>query len=171
MILLVDVAYDDAADRALAAGVVLTEWTAERALATFTREIRGLASYATGEFFRRELPCLRPVIDAVREAHVVAAVVVDGFVDLGARGPGLGRKLHEAYGGNFEVIGVAKTPFAGRPGLAVLRGTSARPLWVTSTADERAAAEHVRRMAGPHRIPTMLGLVDALSRAGAPPHR
>jgi deoxyribonuclease V len=49
----------------------------------------------------------------------------------------------------------------------VLRGTSARPLYVTATGMPRAdAADLVRRMAGQHRLPDALRRADALARTG-----
>jgi deoxyribonuclease V len=54
--------------------------------------------------------------------------------------------------------------------IAVRRGTSARPLYVTATGMSRAdAADLVRHMVGPHRIPDALRRADALARLGLPP--
>ena len=66
------------------------------------------------------------------------------------------------------VIGVAKTAF--RPAthaVPVLRGGSARPLYVTAAGLPLAsAADLVRRMAGRYRLPDALRRADALSRQG-----
>jgi deoxyribonuclease V len=63
------------------------------------------------------------------------------------------------------VVGVAKRPFRGAPALEVLRGASARPLYVTAIGIDAAhAADGVRRMHGAHRIPTLLTRVDRLCR-------
>jgi deoxyribonuclease V len=66
------------------------------------------------------------------------------------------------------VIGVAKTAFrTATHAIPVLRGTSARPLYVTATGMPRtAAAELVQRMAGSHRMPDALRRVDTLARHG-----
>lgn len=164
MILALDVFYAEAADAANAAGVIFERWTSEEVVRTLSHRAEGLAPYRAGQLYLRELPSLVPVVQAALEQHPIECVVVDGYVDLGARGPGLGRHLFDAFDGRLEVVGVAKNAFVESPGVAVLRGASSRPLWVTSTGDERQAAEHVRSMAGAHRIPTMLGLVDRLSR-------
>jgi deoxyribonuclease V len=51
----------------------------------------------------------------------------------------------------------------------VLRGTSARPLYVTAAGMPSAgAADQVRQMAGPHRLPDALRRADALARHGPP---
>jgi len=72
---------------------------------------------------------------------------------------------------NIEVVGVAKSAFAGAAAAEVLRGTSARPLYVTAVGTERAAAAAgVQSMHGDHRIPTLLGRVDALARGRVSPN-
>jgi deoxyribonuclease V len=165
MLLAVDVYYDEGADRATAAGVVFAAWSATAPVGTVRHVTAGLAPYHPGEFFQRELPCLVPLIEDAIASHALVTVIVDGFVDLGERGAGLGRHLYRAFDGVFEVVGVAKNPFHGNPGVPVRRGGSTRPLWVTATGDAQAAADHLRSMAGPHRMPQMLRLVDQLSRA------
>jgi deoxyribonuclease V len=127
--------------------------------------IGDVAAYEPGAFYKRELPALRPVLDGTP----LALLIVDGFVDLDPDGrPGLGAHVHDAYG--IPVIGVAKTAFApATHAVQVLRGSATRPLFVTSTAPDRAAAAAlVKAMAGPFRLPDALRRVDALARRGAP---
>ena len=63
------------------------------------------------------------------------------------------------------MIGVAKTAFAGAPAVPVVRGDSARPLYVTAAGlDPQLAARHLAAMHGPHRLPTLLKRVDTLAR-------
>jgi deoxyribonuclease V len=101
-------------------------------------------------------------------ANAIAAVellVIDGYVDLDPDGrPGLGAHAHEEFG--VPVIGVAKTGFATAVhALPVLRGRSARPLFVTAAGIPVAdAADLVRAMAGKYRLPGALRRVDALAR-------
>jgi len=53
--------------------------------------------------------------------------------------------------------------------IPVLRGTSARPLFVTAAGMPRTdAADLVRRMAGRFRLPDALRRVDVLARTGGP---
>jgi deoxyribonuclease V len=128
-----------------------------------------VAPYVPGEFWRRELPCLRAVLDGVAEVELL---VVDGYVDLDPSGrPGLGAYAREAFA--VPVIGVAKTRFVSAThAVPVLRGTSGavRPLYVTATGLPMAeAAAMVREMAGRYRVPDGLRRVDALARGhGAP---
>lgn len=123
--------------------------------------------YRPGFFFARELPAVQAVLQGID----LSLLVVDGYVDLDPDGrPGLGAHVHEALG--IPVIGVAKTAFrTATHALAVVRGTSTRPLYVTSVGiPPPTAASLVTAMAGPHRLPDALRRVDALAR-GAEPRR
>lgn len=120
------------------------------------------AAYRPGEFYRRELPPLRAVIP---RSGRLALIVVDGYADLDAAGrPGLGAYVHAEFGA--PVIGVAKTPFRTATHAAqVLRGRSARPLYVTAAGMPVADAAHlVEEMAGSFRMPDALRLADRLAR-------
>lgn len=146
-----------------AAAVLAERWEAQFPASTHATLVTPVADYVPGAFWERELPCLRSVLAGLR----ADLVVVDGYVWLDADGrKGLGAHLHEALG--VPVVGIAKTPFAGGGhAREVLRGTSARPLWVTAAGlDPAVAAAGVRSMHGPHRIPTLLALVDDVARAG-----
>ena len=121
--------------------------------------------YAPGAFYERELPCLLAVLGKVGGSLDV--VVIDGYVWLSGDGrPGLGAHLHKELGGETAVVGVAKSSFDGAAfAEAVLRGKSARPLFVTAAGiPAPTAADWIRAMHGPHRIPTLLKRVDRLCR-------
>jgi deoxyribonuclease V len=121
-----------------------------------------VAEYRPGAFFERELP---PIV-AVVAGHDLDLLVVDGYVTLDPAGrPGLGQHIHRELG--VPVVGVAKTAFRGAThALEVFRGGSRRPLLVTAAGLEPAdAADLVRAMAGPHRLPYALKRVDTLSRS------
>ncbi len=97
-------------------------------------------------------------------------VVIDGYVWLSEdRRPGLGARLFEALGGSVVVVGVAKTGFAGSAfAEPVLRGDSAKPLYVTAAGVEASvAAGWIRGMHGEYRVPTLLRRVDRLCRDAA----
>ena len=118
--------------------------------------------YRSGEFYLRELPPLRAVLQG--EAGL-ALIVVDGYVDLDPHGrPGLGAYVHAEFGA--PVIGVAKTRFATATHAAqVRRGRSDRPLYITAAGLAIAeAARMVSEMAGAFRIPDALRDVDRLAR-------
>jgi len=120
-----------------------------------------VVAYEPGAFYRRELP---PLLTALKNLGPVEGVVVDGFCWLGADRPGLGARLYEALGSRAWVVGVAKRPFHGQPGLPVRRGTT-KPLWVTTCGLEtERAVRAVASMHGPFRIPTLLKRADQLAR-------
>ena len=161
----VDVGYSEPG-RARAALVVARAADFGGELAEHVACVTGVTPYSPGEFFRRELPALRAVFAT---AGTLRLVVVDGYVDLDPDGrPGLGAHVHAELG--VPVIGVAKSFFrSATHAVPVLRGRSARPLYVTAAGlPLPEAAGLLRRMAGPFRLPEALRRVDALSR-GAPP--
>lgn len=158
-----DVDYRDDGS-ALAAAVGFARWGDPAPAEERTARVERVAPYEPGAFYRRELPCLRAVLDRV--AGPVALVVVDGHAWLRAHDdPGLGARLWEALGRAVPVVGVAKQPFAGGVALPLVRGASARPLWITAAGmDPAEALACVREMHGEHRLPTLLKRVDALCR-------
>lgn len=164
MILAVDVHYRDTS--ATVAGVVFNHWDDAHALASHTVICNDIADYVPGEFYRRELPCILQLLDALAGV-TIDCIAIDGYVWLGAdRRPGLGAHLREALHERMPVVGIAKTYYAGTPAEAeVRRGGSDRPLYVSAAGmaldDARAA---VARMSGSHRIPDLLKQVDRLAR-------
>jgi deoxyribonuclease V len=152
---------------ARAAVVLAADATFGQVLAEHTALVPKVPSYQPGEFYRRELPPLRAVLNGLEG---LALLVVDGYVDLDPSGrPGLGAYAHEAFA--VPVIGVAKTVFRGAThAVPVLRGASARPVLVTAAGLPPAdAADLVRRMAGRFRIPDALRRADQLARTGVAP--
>lgn len=164
MIVALDVDYRDT--RAVAAGVVAHGWADEKPTRVIIEHVSPIEDYEPGEFYRRELPCLLRVLGQLQPVPEV--IVVDGYAWLGTK-PGLGARLHEALGSKIPVVGVAKTHFHGADGaIEVRRGESARPLYVTAAGMEaKVAADLVRGMHGPFRIPTLLKEVDARCRGAA----
>lgn len=166
MILATDVHYSG--DEALTAAVLFEEWTATEALHEWVEERSGVEHYSPGEFYKRELPCILPLIKRAYLSLHLKTIIVDGYVDLGGGKPGLGRHLRRALDGDVEVIGIAKNEFVGAPAARVLRGESAKPLFVTTTGNLDSARRRVARMAGSFRFPAMLKRVDELSRGAKP---
>jgi deoxyribonuclease V len=167
LILAVDVHYR--AESATAAGAIFSSWESDRPEKEVVVALGPAQAYSPGRFYLRELPCLLHLLARIRQP--LFCIVIDGYVFLGReQRPGLGMHLWVALGGRIPVIGVAKSRFRGTPSEAVLfRGASRRPLYVTSVGiapDEAKACIH--RMAGKHRIPTLLQRVDHLSRTAEP---
>ena len=166
MLLALDVAYTDDA-QGYAVALAFAEWADAAPTATYAATVAPVPPYEPGAFYKRELPCLLAVLAQV-DLTAVSCLVVDSYVTLGAEGrPGLGQHLYEALSGRVPVVGVAKTKFAGvAPQVApVLRGQSQNPLYVTSVGLPLAeAARQVAAMHGEYRFPTLLKLLDDLTK-------
>ena len=111
-------------------------------------------------------PPLRAVLAGVSG---LGLLVIDGYADLDPAGrPGLGAHAHAEFA--IPVIGVAKSRFrTATHAVPVVRGSSARPLFVTAAGMPSAdAADLVRRMVGRYRLPDALRRADTLARAGSP---
>jgi deoxyribonuclease V len=156
--------YYPEAGGATAALVVAADPGFTTALSEHVVRVDEVAPYRPGAFFERELPAVAAVLEV---ADPVELLVIDGYVTLDPQGrPGLGAHAHERFG--VPIIGVAKTAFRGAThAVEVLRGDSARALYVTAAGmNAQVAADLVRNMAGPHRMPDALKRVDQLSRRG-----
>lgn len=166
MLICLDVDYrPDGSARPAAA--LFHDWPDSAAAHELVVWVEEVEAYEPGQFSRRELPCLLAALEQARRIAPLGTVIIDGYVTLDADGrPGLGTYLWQALDQTLPVIGVAKTAFAGSPhALALRRGRSARPLYITSAGlDPQDAREAVGRMAGDHRLPTLLKRVDFLCR-------
>jgi deoxyribonuclease V len=151
---------------AQAAGI-LFEWDKEEIIQDFRVSIDEVSNYEPGYFYKRELPCLISLLEQITLSEV-DIIIIDGFVFLDDdSSPGLGKHLYDFLEKKIPVIGIGKTGYHGiRSNVReVKRGNSDKPLFVTSVGlhpDE--AASLVKGMHGNHRLPTMVGLVDQLSR-------
>jgi deoxyribonuclease V len=161
----VDVHYTDTGG-ARAAVVLAADAAFAHVRAERTAMIARVPAYRPGEFYLRELPPLRAVLDNLSG---LSLLVVDGYADLDPSGrPGLGAHAHTEFG--IPVIGVAKSRFrTATHAVPVKRGSSVRPLFVTAAGMPAAdAADLVRRMAGRYRLPDALRRADNLARADPP---
>ncbi len=150
---------------AAAAAVLFRDWADGAPFATYESILEKVAAYRSGQFYKRELPCLLALLKSIHEP--LETLIVDGYVTHGD-GPDLGWRLFSTFKGRIAVIGVAKSKYANAQGIEILRGDSRRPLYVSAAGmDIRQAACHIRQMQGRHRIPTLLKLVDQLARAAA----
>jgi deoxyribonuclease V len=148
---------------AVAACLVFDDPTAATPSARFVTTISGVQPYQSGEFYRRELPCLLAVLSRVPTPPTT--VIIDGYVWTGPQMPGLGAHLHAELGALAAVIGVGKTRLRGAPCVPVLRGRSNSPLYVSAIGLAVAeAASLIVSMSGAFRVPTLLRAVDRLAR-------
>lgn len=169
MLACVDVAYRD--DTAIAGCVLFRAWTDQFAAdQVVTFEAPG-SPYRSGEFYLRELP---PILAVLKRVKVqIETIIVDGYVWLNGARMGLGAHLYAALGEKVPIVGVAKNPWRGRPSsqyperriIPVTRGSSTRPLYVTSAGmNVASAASFIENMHGPFRIPTLLAEVNRIVR-------
>src|SRR5262245_105097 len=161
MIACVDVAYQGT--RARAAGIAFRDWLEDSVVEERVLSLCDIEPYKSGQFFIRELPCLLAVLRVLPPMQVV---LIDGYVWLEENRPGLGAHLYQALEGRVAVIGVAKSRYLVAENVQVIvRGKSKQPLYISAVGLSIAeAAEHVRSMHGPYRMPTLLKKVDLLSR-------
>jgi len=123
--------------------------------------------YVSGEFYRRELPCILSLLKkwTLMETDTI---IIDGFVVLDDYGKqGLGGHLYEAIHRKTPIIGVAKTNFAtlNTAKASVYRGESKKPLFITSVGIDLAlAAANITSMAGHYRMPDLLKKLDMLTK-------
>ena len=98
MIACVDVDYRDVG--AVAACVCFQSWSDATSTSETVVQIRDVAPYQSGQFYRRELPCLLAVLKSLSELPQV--IVIDGYVWLGDRQPGLGAWDQQREGSRFR---------------------------------------------------------------------
>jgi deoxyribonuclease V len=166
VIAFIAVCYDHGASTlAVAACVVISDWSAALAVAEYVRRVAGVGEYVSGKFYKRELPCALEVLELVEQP--LELIVVDGYAVLDTDGTlGMGGQLYDALNWRTPIIGVAKSrSHANTAAIEVCRGRSERPLFVTALGvDAQVAAHNLQRMHGENRLPTILKRVDRLCR-------
>ncbi len=165
MIIAIDVHYKTEAAKIVA--VQFENWNGVEPNQIFIDMKTDIAEYEPGAFYKRELPCIIEVMKKV-DTRSLTYIIVDGYVYLNDDDKkGLGYYVFEHFDNKIPVIGVAKTSFYQntknvRP---ILRGDSANPLYITSIGvDVDEAANCVKSMAGEFRMPTLLKLMDTLTK-------
>ncbi|MGM9479050.1 endonuclease V [Pedobacter sp. GSP4] len=165
MILAFDTFYFE--DKAQTICLSFAEWKSERETAIYSDIVFGIEDYISGEFYKRELPCILNLITKIDLTHV-EFIIVDGFVYLDDdKRLGLGGHLYEKLGQKIPVIGVAKSDFVAirNNKSAVLRGESKKPLFLTSIGiDLQEASSFIKEMHGEFRIPKLLKDLDILTK-------
>lgn len=143
------------------------DWNSEDNYEIFTETISGIEEYVSGEFYKRELPCILSLISKI-DIENIDLIIIDGFVYLNDdKKFGLGAYLYEALNKNTPIIGVAKRDFAtiDKNRQILFRGKSKNPLYITSIGIELdLASVKIKNMKGEFRIPTLLKEVDKLTK-------
>jgi deoxyribonuclease V len=165
MIIAIDVHYRETEAKIVA--VAYENWTDSVPNQTYIAFKKDIEDYEPGAFFKRELPCIIEIMTQM-DVSTVDFIVVDGYVFLNDEGKkGLGYYVYEHFNEKIPVIGVAKTRFFEndkwvRP---ILRGSSQNPLYVTSIGvDLDEAASFIATMNGDFRMPTLLKLLDTITK-------
>ena len=167
--LILDVHYKEGQETdavtATVAGIRFEGIKQSRILNEYTVEVNDVAPYESGQFYKREMPCLLALINQIDEPFDV--IIIDGYVLLDSVGKaGLGKYLYDHLANTKPIIGIAKNHFYDiTEDYAVWRGISKRPLYVTSIGiNITTAKKMVSEMEGEHRIPKMVTYVDKLGR-------
>ncbi len=165
MILAFDTHYFD--DKAKTVAIQFENWTDEVPHQVYSEILSDIQPYESGEFYKRELPCIVSLLKQV-DLTFIDIIVVDGFVVLDDKGAlGLGGYLYDALDQKIPVIGVAKNNFAKIDALKIpiQRGDSKKPLYITAKGISlQQAASYIQDMHGEFRFPTLLKEVDRLGR-------
>jgi deoxyribonuclease V len=124
--------------------------------------IDDVADYESGSFYKRELPCIVQALNSVSET--LDFIVIDGYVTLGEK-KGLGVYLYEYLEVKIPIIGVAKTKFLSADSIELTRGSSVKPLYITSIGiDNSVSKSYIENMKGDFRIPFILKEADRICR-------
>lgn len=167
--LILDVHYKEVQETeaitATVAGIRFEGIEQSRILNEYTIKVNKVAPYESGQFYKREMPCLLALINQIDEPFDV--IIIDGYVFLdGVSKAGLDKYLYDNLANKKPIIGIAKNYFYDIPeDHAVWRGISKHPLYVTSIGIETIKAKDtISRMDGDHRMPKMVTYVDKLGR-------
>ena len=120
MIAAVDVHYRNDGT-AMAGAVVFPEFADSTAYRTHTLAISVVEDYVTGQFYKRELPCILAILKTIEEE--IDTMIVDGYVNLW-KNPGPGQHLFNTLDGKKKVIGLAKKHFRGQMRLKSFAGAA-----------------------------------------------
>ncbi|CAL2075590.1 Endonuclease V [Tenacibaculum sp. 190524A02b] len=165
MILAFDTYYYE--DKAKTVGIAFNHWQDEVETTIYEETLSDIAPYVSGEFYKRELPCIMSLLNKIDLTNC-QAIIIDGFVVLDDTDKlGLGGYLYEKLHKEIPIIGVAKNNFANLNNLkrAILRGESKKPLYINAKGvDLDIAATNITSMFGKYRIPDLLKKVDSLGR-------
>ncbi len=165
--LILDVFYFESGEKtnANAVGIIFSGVEKISILCEYQIIIEDVAPYQSGQFYKREMPCLIALINQVKESFDI--IIIDGFVYLdGSTRAGLGKYLYENLKNKKPIIGIAKNRFHGiSEEYKVYRGKSKHPLYVTTHDYNLTKAKLlVENLEGEFRIPNIILKVDKLSR-------
>jgi len=164
MILALDVHYKE--NYAKVVGVVYDEKN-EHIKKWYIKEINSYVDYIPGKFYKKELPCLTAMLEEVPKG-TFELIIIDGYVYVNNElSLGLGGYLYHYLDKKIPIIGVAKNYFQNNQETVakIYRGSSMNPLYISSIGiNLLKAAEMVKGMNGPFRIPDTLKQLDMMTK-------
>ncbi|MDY8137307.1 endonuclease V [Aquimarina sp. 2201CG5-10] len=147
--------------------VIFSDWNDPEPTDIIIEEVKNVASYIPGEFYKRELPCIQVILKNLN-LDVIELIIVDGYVHLDdTKKFGLGGYLYTSLDNQIPVIGVAKSGFHNNKKHVreLLRGESVKPLYITAIGiDLEEATKAIQSMHGVYRMPTILQIVDTKTK-------
>lgn len=165
MILAFDTYYFE--DKAKTVCIAFENGTDDQNYKTYTETLENVEEYRSGEFYKRELPCILSLFRKLQIENI-ETIVIDGFVFLDDnQKPGLGERLYKQLESKIPIVGVAKTNFATieKNKRQLLRRKSKKPLYITAIGiDLDKATALIENMSGQNRIPTLLKTLDMLTK-------
>ncbi len=126
----------------------------------------GIEPYESGNFYKRELPCLLSALNQLELKFEFELIYIDANVWLGENKKGLGVYLYNQLNRKTPIIGISKTKYNNSILIKeIIRGNSENPLYISSIGiDLEIAAKMVKEMHGNFRLPNMIKLADSFSR-------
>lgn len=165
MILAIDVYYKEQLAKVVG---ILFNWKDEEPTEIFITYIKNVEEYQSGQFYKRELPCILKLLKEINIQNL-ECIIVDGHVYIdNDKNFGLGGYLYESLEKQIPIIGVAKKSFFNTANVSfpVYRGISDNPLFVSSIGiDVEIAIENIKNMYGEYRIPSLLKKLDGLTKS------
>lgn len=165
--LILDVFYNDIGEPSTAkvSGIRFQGTEQNEILSEHIVTVDNVAPYESGQFYKREMPCLLALLEKIDDPYDV--IIIDGYVFLdGVSKPGLGKYLYDSLAVKKPIIGIAKNHFYDiTEDYAVWRGISKHPVYVTSVGMAvNKAKSLVASLADQYRIPHIVTAVDQLGR-------
>lgn len=165
MIFALDTYYFDNKAKTVALG--FSDWSNSIEKENYSEILENIEEYKSGEFYKRELPCILSLISKI-DLKKIEFIIVDGYVFVDDNSKlGLGGFLYEELNKKIPIIGVAKTDFISltKNKISLLRGKSKNPLFISSIGVElNEAVKRIKQMNGENRIPTLLKRLDKLTK-------
>lgn len=160
MILAIDVHYKETYAKAVG---VWFDWDDEKPREIITTIIDEVAEYESGQFYKRELPCILQLLEKI-DLSKIELIIVDGHVYVNDdKTLGLGGYLFQALKEKIPIVGVAKKSFINTEevSFSILRGISKVPLYVSVIGyNLEKAIELIKNMKGKYRVPTIFQILD-----------